>query len=277
MTFIYFIGCVSFQRKFLETNSRPDWSNSYKKLSKLVVLDKGSIESNGVNMLQVDFANKEIGGGVLNRGSVQEEIRFCINTELIISRLFTQELLDEEVLIIKGSENFNTYRGYGNKFEWKGDRKDSTPIDECGRRSTTIVAMDALSFAAHNKYTQYEKKYINRELNKAYCGFSEDVPSNKTPIATGNWGCGAFNGDKSLKALIQLMAASECGRDLYYFTFGDSSLKRDLESFYKFISGRNLTVGQIYKVLESYDKEVKNSYRKIDLFDFMRNSKNKIF
>jgi poly(ADP-ribose) glycohydrolase len=240
-------------------------------------LDKGSIESDGLNMLQVDFANKVVGGGVLNRGSVQEEIRFCINTELIISRLFTQELLDEEVLIIRGSENFNAYSGYGNQFEWERDRKDSTPIDDYGRRSTTIVAMDALSFTAHNKYTQYEKKYINRELKKAYCGFSENVPSNKTPIATGNWGCGAFNGDKSLKALIQLMVASECGRGLVYFTFGDSSLKRDLENFYSFISERNFTVGQLYKALEYYDKEVTYSYKKIDLFDFIRNSKNKIY
>lgn len=112
------------------------------------------------------------------------------------------------------------------------NKKDLTSIDDFDRRSTTIIAMYALSFVAHNKLTQYEKKYINRDLNKAYCGFSENDPCNRTPITTESWGCGAFNWDKSLKAVIQLMAASECERDLVYFTFGDSSLKKDLENFY---------------------------------------------
>lgn len=33
----------------------------------------------------IDFANKSIGGGILTRGAVQEEILFCIFPELIAS------------------------------------------------------------------------------------------------------------------------------------------------------------------------------------------------
>lgn len=33
----------------------------------------------------VDFANKDLGGGVLGNGLVQEEIMFLIYTELIVS------------------------------------------------------------------------------------------------------------------------------------------------------------------------------------------------
>ena len=50
----------------------------------------------------MDFANKFIGGGVLGRGCVQEEIRFLICPELILSRLFTEVLDDNECLIVKG-------------------------------------------------------------------------------------------------------------------------------------------------------------------------------
>lgn len=63
------------------------------------MIDSGTIEDGGANMLQVDFANRFIGGGVLSRGCVQEEIRFLINTELIVSRLFTEELCDNECLL----------------------------------------------------------------------------------------------------------------------------------------------------------------------------------
>ena len=52
---------------------------------------------------QVDFANKYVGGGVLGNGLVQEEIRFLICPEMIISRLFTEALGDDECLIMKGN------------------------------------------------------------------------------------------------------------------------------------------------------------------------------
>lgn len=52
--------------------------------------------------VQVDFANSLIGGGVLGSGLLQEEILFIINPELIVARLFTEKLEDNECLIITG-------------------------------------------------------------------------------------------------------------------------------------------------------------------------------
>ena len=51
-------------------------------------------------MLQVDFANKKIGGGVLGGGRVQEEIRFCICPELLISKLIMDHMDPNEAIII---------------------------------------------------------------------------------------------------------------------------------------------------------------------------------
>lgn len=45
----------------------------------------GGIESEGGGMLQADFANEFIGGGVLHGGNVQEEIRFVISPECLVS------------------------------------------------------------------------------------------------------------------------------------------------------------------------------------------------
>lgn len=55
---------------------------------------------------QVDFANRFVGGGVTGHGLVQEEIRFLINPELIVSRLFTEALEYNECLIITGVWSF---------------------------------------------------------------------------------------------------------------------------------------------------------------------------
>ena len=59
---------------------------------------------------QVDFANKYLGGGVLGGGCVQEEIRFLISPEMILSCLFVEELDDNEVLLMNGPETFSKYR-----------------------------------------------------------------------------------------------------------------------------------------------------------------------
>lgn len=51
----------------------------------------------------MDFANKRVGGGVLGSGCVQEEILFVICPELLVSRLFTEELDDNETIEVTGN------------------------------------------------------------------------------------------------------------------------------------------------------------------------------
>jgi len=75
----------------------------------------------------VDFANKYIGGGVLGNGCVQEEIRFLMCPEMIVSRLFTESLDDNECLVMIGCETYSTYTGYSDSFRWKDNYEDTTP------------------------------------------------------------------------------------------------------------------------------------------------------
>jgi len=57
------------------------------------------------------------------------------------------------------------------------------------------------------------------------------------PIATGNWGCGAFQGDPHLKSLLQWIAASYAGCPcLMYYTFQHPKMdKVRLRSFTTFL------------------------------------------
>ncbi|XP_070707586.1 poly(ADP-ribose) glycohydrolase-like [Pempheris klunzingeri] len=247
-------GLVTFTRKRMD---KPlNWKNSQTLLTKLHITCEGTIEDDGYGMLQVDFANRFVGGGVTSSGLVQEEIRFLINPELIVSRLFTEALDHNECLIITGTQQYSKYTGYSQTYEWDGSHQDTTPRDGWQRRCTEIVAIDALHFK--NFLEQFHPEKLNRELNKAYCGFSrpENQSKNLAAVATGNWGCGVFGGDTRLKALLQMLAAAEAGRDVAYFTFGDSQLMTDVHNMHSFLIQRKFSVGQVYDLLQQYYSSV---------------------
>lgn len=159
-------GVVTFTRRSVPENELPKWNacTTTFDTTPLHVSDDGTIEDDGEGLLQVDFANKFMGGGVLNYGCVQEEIRFVICPELLVSRLFTECLAENECMIMMGCERFSAYKGYASSFTWMGAIVDETPFDSSRRRKCTIVAIDAFPFS--NRRKQYTESLMKRELNK---------------------------------------------------------------------------------------------------------------
>ncbi|CAH1794556.1 unnamed protein product [Owenia fusiformis] len=256
-------GTITFRRQVIDHNKCPNWASSDKPLTRLHVTSKGTIEDDGKGMLQVDFANKFLGGGVLGHGCVQEEIRFLICPELILSKLVTEKLEAHECLIMTGCMRFSNYTGYADSFRWNGDHFEVPERDAWGRVNTEVVAIDALVFHQYND--QFKTGLVKRELNKAYAGFyaGPDIPEDNNPaVATGNWGCGAFGGDLRLKALIQIMAAAEANRDVCYFTFGDNKLRDDMFEIHKYFKDRDLKVGDVYSYILQYNRNYCQKYAK---------------
>lgn len=76
----------------------------------------------------MDFAGAHIGGGVLRGGRVQEEIRFCICPELIVSMLINDAMEDNEAIVITGYERFSYYEGYAATLKYAGDYQDPSEV-----------------------------------------------------------------------------------------------------------------------------------------------------
>ncbi|CAD8174321.1 unnamed protein product [Paramecium octaurelia] len=165
-----------------------------KPLCEFIYCEQGQME-NVQDSFIVDFANKRIGGGVLNLGCVQEEILFLTHPEALASLLITTEIKQDESIIIERVNRLIMYEGYKDKFECKGMVKQI--------RSVNFICIDAGDYSGnyHQQYKEYK-----RELTKSYCGFYGIAR-----ICTGKWGCGVFGGEWQLKALIQWVAASMGG------------------------------------------------------------------
>lgn len=257
---------ITFQRRHIQ--SFPQWKNESKNFSniKYHVSASETIET-ASGCLQVDFANRFVGGGVLGSGSVQEEIRFVINPELIVAKLFTECLDESEALIVTGTEQFNAYSGYASSFKFAGDFQDITPVDDSNRRKCRIVAIDALSYK--NYYDQFKEVNLLRDINKAFVGFANNDISDCQPIASGLWGAGAFQGHPVRTAIIQLMACLATRRNLVFYTFGDEVMEFQISDIFQFLTTTNVTLGAIYEILKKFRYSQKTSNVE-DLIPFIK-------
>jgi len=138
--------------------------------SHLDLRSTSTIEDTGYGTLQVDFANRFLGGGVLTRGAVQEEIRLTICTESLIGLMFCEMMEENEAIIIIGAERFTDYDGYSSTFRCIGRHYDATPVDPLlNRLQTALIAIDAIPFRSSSQ--QFERWTILREVLKAMAGF----------------------------------------------------------------------------------------------------------
>ena len=78
-------------------------------------------------------------------------------------------------------------------------------------------------------------------------------------IATGNWGCGIYNGIHQLKFIEQWIAASFAGvRRLDYYTFGHKEMENVLQYYHFFKNNKFVNASYLYRVLIQNKLDVNN-------------------
>ena len=238
-------GWLEVERIATAVRTSADWGADSSPLLPLTVDTQGAIEdANGCR--QLDFANKYLGGGVLSGGCVQEEIRFAVAPECIVAMIVSPCMRPEEAIVLRGAERFTATRGYSRSLQYAGPLADPCARAADGTPAVELCAIDAIDYRYADPRSQFTESVILRELGKARSGFLRD--SHQLPIASGNWGCGAFGGEPPLKAVIQWLAASAEGRELRYFSFGDQRVG-DLADFAAAVRQRGDTVGSLFQRL----------------------------
>jgi len=252
---------VTFQRFHLDNKSHgtsdlESWMNCKEKLQEVKVDEKHKIEGHK-NMIEVDFANKFLGGGTLGAGAAQEEIQFITRPEQIVGLLFCSQMKENEAIRIKGAKMYSGYQGYSNTFTMMPrDHDDSNQERE-------VIAIDAQDFQRIPYESQFEEFNILREVNKAYIGFygdpSEISGHQRKALSTGPWGCGVFKGDEQLKFLLQWIAASRAGRKMVYHC-SDLAKKRELECVIQNHTGKS--VGDLMRDVLNISQRMRSSHKR---------------
>ena len=150
---------------------------------------------------QVLFGDAYFGGGVLHKGSGQEESLLCEVPEALAAIVLAEHVGDaqaicvENLLFVPFDEAHLVARG-------------SHAIG----RIAALVSLDALPFqySATLGLEQYGTRDILRELRKAVVGFSGVA---MPVVVSAGWGTGTFDGDPELKLLLQWLAASFAGKE----------------------------------------------------------------
>ena len=78
---------------------------------------------------------------------------------------------------MSGFERFSSYVGYARSFEYAG------PYHELSAARPTLIAIDATQYDRHHVMRQFAPDAIERELNKAYVGFSRPLSSEARALA----------------------------------------------------------------------------------------------
>jgi len=186
----------------------------------------------------VDFANQMIHIGHIIPQMTQEEVLFSCCPECFVSLLFVEKFLDNEAMIIRGVQRVCTYTGYFRTFQVSG-LYPRTRIHD-------IVVIDACY------YGQFLKHMLIRDLNKAWLGFARC----NGKISTGHWGCGAFGGDKILKFLQQMCAATLCpGASLDYSTYQDTAMETKFKELLKALEERHITIRTVFAWFSEYGEK----------------------
>ena len=208
------------------------------------------------------FANKVVGGGVLDRGLAQEEIKYITCPECLVIVLLSYESefgkhvmyknsMDiNESFCINGAEIFSEYKGFKETFKFSDRYFDRREITKKKRESRLLIfdAIDLRTFVNGAK-EQFHDLIKKRDITKLLSSFSfidTDRSGNRLCLSTSHWGCGVFGHDHTLICLMQWLVASLFKIPLKYFLFDEHKINSDLIERYR---KEGYTVNDLYRSL----------------------------
>ncbi|EMD49436.1 Poly(ADP-ribose) glycohydrolase, putative [Entamoeba histolytica HM-1:IMSS-B] len=226
---------VHFIRKRL--NKVINWDQDTHQLIDTIYGENGIETSDYPN--QIDFANKNIHLFNISGNATQEEIMFAVKPECYLSILLFDTMAYNECIIIDNCLTISNTTGFRNTFRWKSIKNEAQITFQ-----NAVIAIDSCTSSC------FTKQNIIRDLNKCYIGFS----SIKRNIATGQWGCGVFANDPTLKYFQQVLVASSLQINIK-FHWMDKNKYNELHNILSIMRTKQLLVKDVYLLIIKYTQQ----------------------
>ncbi len=126
---------------------------------------------------------------------------------------------------------------YGNNFMYASDEAIEAGIRTFdGDLRCNVLAISAPA----GNYGRYTEDDLTELMKTLFCSYSavREQAEGKVVIHSGNWGCGAFGGNKELMYLTQIYAASVCGIDEIVLHAVDEKVFERSKSLYEYMDKR---------------------------------------
>lgn len=162
-------GRVTYSRQVMTSKewlTIEDWLESSQSLCPLAIRHEGRLERAENNLLHVCFTSSRLGGRVLDDGSSQECVQFCIQPELLVILPYVEALEDNEVLSVDGLMQVARITDPHKKAHFE-------PLQQTQMRS--VCCMDAENYL-RLPLSQFEEDNMLREMNKALLAFRQQAP-----------------------------------------------------------------------------------------------------
>ena len=111
------------------------------------------------------------------------------------------------------------------------DIADHLSIVQCEEVSTSSKGMSKIDTFLQSLHQADSRPSLDLSMRGGLVPFSSPLHNIRKeilrPVATGNWGCGAFKGDPQLKSMLQWMAVSASGRPgMKYYPFNEKRVEQ---------------------------------------------------
>lgn len=73
-----------------------------------------------------------------------------------------------------------------------------------------------------------------------------------------------------LKSILQILAASQNGRNLIYYSFNFTPFHQNLQEIHRLLQEKKQTVGQVYALLETFANLENTSDQNMGFFQFLK-------
>lgn len=245
-------GIIILSRNFI--SSFPRWEVVDKPITE-VMIGEGNVDDSPTK-LQVGYCEDYIGGELFKDPINQGDLTLLIRTESLVSLLFCERMSANESINVFGCEKFVNYTGYGSGIRFTSKYNDDIKY---GKIANEFMAQHSIIFIDASPKTSTTDQMItefDRDLNKAYCGFSSLQFPRLENISSGNWSYRFRGCNMQVKFIQQVLAASYANKCLVYHP-NNHDFEEQVIPFIDWIIDNKLTIKDLYV---SYLSTIKNFY-----------------